>query len=132
MKFQGKISKVLPELKGTSATGKEWRKVSYVLTYDVTKPEYPRQVVFDVMGDRIDELKLQEGHTYELDIDFQVREYNGKYYMSASCWRATSMEAPQPVVAYQQPIAQPTPVVVQPISQPNNPPLPINMEEIPF
>lgn len=53
MKFQGKISKVLPELKGTSATGKEWRKVSYVLTYDATKPEYPRQVVFDVMGDRI-------------------------------------------------------------------------------
>lgn len=98
MKFQGKIRKALPELKGTSQSGKEWRKVTYVLTYDVTKPEYPKEVVFDVMNDRIDELKLQEGHAYELEIDFNVREYQGKYYQSASCWRATSMEAPQPAV----------------------------------
>lgn len=124
MKFQGKIRKALPELKGTSQSGKEWRKVTYVLTYDVTKPEYPKEVVFDVMNDRIDELKLQEGHAYELEIDFNVREYQGKYYQSASCWRATSMEAPQPAV---QVVQQPAPT----------PPIATNLplgggDEIPF
>lgn len=110
MKFQGKIRKALPELKGTSQSGKEWRKVTYVLTYDVTKPEYPKEVVFDVMNDRIDELKLQEGHAYELEIDFNVREYQGKYYQSASCWRATSMEAPQPAVQVVQQSASTPPI----------------------
>lgn len=128
MKFQGKITKLLAEQKGTSASGKEWRRLSGVLTYDVTKPEYPKAVVFDVMGDKIDEFNLQEGHAYEMEIDFQAREYNGKYYMSASCWKATSMEAPQPAVA--TPIAPVATPAQAPLSQPAPPP--IGNDEIPF
>lgn len=91
MTINGIITNIFPETFGTSQNGKAWRRRDYILTYDNSKPEYPKAIAFAVMGDNIDKFNLQEGVEYELNIDFTAREYQGKAYMSATCWRAKAI-----------------------------------------
>lgn len=114
MNFKGIITAAMPVASGTSKSGKEWRRASYILTYDNSNEQYPKSVLFDVMGDKIEQLNIQQGVEYEVEIDFSTREYNGRTYMSASCWKATPTQQPQQSPAqqgweqmYQQPQAQP-------------------------
>ena len=57
------------------------------------------------MGDRIEQLNLQQGQEYEIEIDFTIREYNGRTYMSASAWKATPTQQ-APAQPAQQPVYQ--------------------------
>jgi hypothetical protein len=112
--FKGQATFVSPIQSGTSKSGKAWRKVDVVLTYDNAKPEYPKSIVFSVMNDNIEKFGFVLGGEYEVEIDFSVREYQGKHYMSASCWKATQLDTQQSV---------PTP---QPETQPQQ------SDELPF
>lgn len=96
MNFKGIITAAMPVASGTSKSGKEWRRASYILQYDNSNEQYPKSVLFDVMGDRIEQLNIQQGVEYEVEIDFTCREYNGRTYMSASCWKATPTRQPSP------------------------------------
>lgn len=115
MNFKGIITAAMPVASGTSKSGKEWRRASYILQYDNSNEQYPKSVLFDVMGDKIEQLNIKQGVEYEIEIDFTTREYNGRTYMSASCWKATPTQQPQQAPAqqgweqmYQQPQAQQT------------------------
>lgn len=115
MNFKGIITAAMPVASGTSKSGKEWRRASYILTYDNSNEQYPKSVLFDVMGDKIEQLNIKQGVEYEVEIDFTCREYNGRTYMSASAWKATPTQQPQQAPAqqgweqmYQQPQAQQT------------------------
>lgn len=115
MEIKGTIINVLPEQSGTSKSGKTWRKREYIVEYE--HGQYPKSVVFSVMGQKIDELNIQQGMDYNLSIDFEAREWNGRYFLQASCWKATPTQQPQqaPIQPaqqgweqmYQQPQAQP-------------------------
>lgn len=103
MNFKGIITAAMPVASGTSKSGKEWRRASYILQYDNSNAQYPKSVLFDVMGDRIEQLNLQQGQEYEIEIDFTTREYNGRTYMSASAWKATpTQQAPAQTQHVQQ------------------------------
>ena len=115
MTFKGIITAAMPVASGTSKSGKEWKRASYILQYDNSNEQYPKSVLFDVMGDKIEQLNIKQGVEYEVEIDFTTREYNGRTYMSASCWKATPTQQPQQAPAqqgweqmYQQPQAQQT------------------------
>lgn len=115
MNFKGIITAAMPVASGTSKSGKEWRRASYILQYDNSNEQYPKSVLFDVMGDKIEQLNIKQGVEYEVEIDFTTREYNGRTYMSASAWKATPTQQPQQAPAqqcweqmYQQPQAQQT------------------------
>lgn len=103
MTIKGQITAELPEVSGVSKSGKAWRKKTYVLTYDTFKPEYPKAVVFDVMGDKIDELRLLQGRWYEVSLDFSAREFGDRWYMSATAWKVTELQStaphPEPISA---------------------------------
>lgn len=114
MTFKGIITAAMPVASGTSKNGKEWRRASYILQYDNSNEQYPKSVLFDVMGDKIEQLDIKQGVEYEVEIDFSTREYNGRTYMSASAWKATPTQQPQQAPAqqgweqmYKQPQAQP-------------------------
>lgn len=110
MNVKGIITAVLPETSGVSKSGKNWRKKEAVAQYE--SGQYPKSIVFQMMGDAIDKLNIQQGQEYDLSIDFEAREWNGRYFLQASCWKATPLQAapaqpmPQQPV-YQQPQAQP-------------------------
>ena len=96
--FRGIITAISQMPGGTSKSGNQWQKIDVVLVYDNTKPEYPKSVLFSVMNDNIAKFGLQVGMECEVDLDFSTREYNGKHFMSATCWRAS---------VYAQPVVQP-------------------------
>ncbi len=109
MKFTGIITAVSAIASGTSkSSGKAWRKIEACLTYDNSKPEYPKAIVFSVLNDNIEKFALRIGGEYEVEIDFAVHEYNNRNYLSASCWKAEPKAAtpPQPQVQ-EQPQEQP-------------------------
>lgn len=107
--FKGVIEKALPEKSGVSANGSNWRRASYIVTYDNSNEKYPKSILFDVSGDKIDIFGLKVGNEYELEIDFQSREWNGKYFLSASCWKVTLIKAAQAPTAPVQSTPQPQP-----------------------
>lgn len=125
MNFKGIITAAMPVASGTSKSGKGWRRASYILQYDNSNAQYPKSVLFDVMGDKIEQLNIWQGQEYEIEIDFTTREYNGRTYMSASAWKATPTQQvpsqPTQHPAYQQ--AQP--------QTPTTPPAP-QADDLPF
>ena len=90
MQFNVTIEKALPEQSGVGKSGKTWRKRTYVGVHDNSNPAYPKRIAFDVLGDKVDQINLVAGQQYAVDIDFDTKEWNGKYFLSASCWRATA------------------------------------------
>lgn len=93
MQFNGTITHVSPLQSGTSKSGKAWRRMDAVLEYE-HHDQYPKAIVVSVMNDKIEELNLKLGGEYEVEVDFSVREYNGKYYQSATAWKATAKNVP--------------------------------------
>lgn len=113
MNVKGIITAVLPETSGVSKSGKNWRKKEAVVQYE--SGQYPKSIVFQMMGDAIDKLNIQQGQEYDLSIDFEAREWNGRYFLQASCWKAAPTQQPQQAPTqqgweqmYQQPQAQQT------------------------
>lgn len=89
MKINGTITNLSQEQSGTSKNGNEWRKIDAVLEYE--HGQYPKAIVFSVMNAKIEELNLQLGCDYEVHVDFSSREYQGKYFMNATAWKATAV-----------------------------------------
>jgi hypothetical protein len=88
MKVTGKITKVLDTQKGTSAAGKDWQKLSFILE---TTEDYNNLYCFDVFGDE----KVEQFLKYNKDVNFNVQtnEYKGKYYTSLQSWKIFKAEA---------------------------------------
>jgi len=93
MKITGTITSIGAVASGTSKSGKAWRRVDVVMEYE--HGQYPKAIVFSVMNDNIEKFALQAGGEYEVEVDFTVREYNGRNYMSANAWKATPINAAQ-------------------------------------
>lgn len=107
MTITGTITAVLPETSGVSKAGKQWRKKEAVVEYE--HGQYPKTIVFQMMGDNIEKCNVQPGGEYELEIDFEAREWQGRWFLQASCWKAT----PKGTAAPAQQAYQPAPAPVQ-------------------
>lgn len=92
MEQTGTITAVLPIQTGESTKG-QWSKQTAVLTYGT---EHPKQMAFDMFGDKIKPLKI--GDTVTIKFDVESREYNGKWYTNVSAWavEVTGTEKPAP------------------------------------
>jgi len=99
MEVSGKIIAVAPLQTGESAKG-PWKKQDYVIEYD-SNSQYPRKMVFNLWGDKIDQNNVLLGQSYRVSFDIEAREYNGKWFNDVRAWKIESMEAaapPPPVV----------------------------------
>jgi len=93
MKVTGKITKVLDTQKGTSASGKDWQKLSFILE---TTEDYNNLYCFDVFGDeKVEQFLKYNKVGQEVDVSFNVQtnEYKGKYYTSLQSWKIFKAEA---------------------------------------
>lgn len=98
---------------GTSKSGKEWSRQDYVIE---TKEQYPKKVAFSVMNDNIMNFGLAVGQDVDIEIDINASEWNGKWYNSISCWKATNLNPQQQTPA--QPNYSSTPPQQQAAPQP--------------
>ena len=93
MKVTGKITKVLDTQKGTSAAGKDWQKLSFILE---TTEDYNNLYCFEVFGDeKVEQFLKYNKVGQEVDVNFNVQtnEYKGKYYTSLQSWKIFKAEA---------------------------------------
>lgn len=120
--FKGRITWLSEVQSGTSKAGKGWSKQTAVLTYDSSKPEWPKAIVVSFMNDNITKFGLTLNECYEMEVDFQAREYNGRYYMEAAAWKCAPLQQAQAPQPYQLP--NPPYPVAQPYCGPTPTPAP--------
>jgi hypothetical protein len=82
----GRIIKITEMQTGTSKTGKEWVKQSFVVDKET---EYNNEICFNLFGDykvgMLDQFKV--GDQVEVHYNVSSREYQGNYYTSADAFR---------------------------------------------
>ena len=112
MEVRGKIIVVQPIQTGEGKNG-TWKKQEYVIEYD-RNAQYPRKMMFNLWGDRIDQFNIQEGQDLKISFDIDCREYNGRWYNDIRAWRVE----PDNESGGMQPIDQPLPPPEIPPSDP--------------
>ena len=91
LKVTGKIVKINPIEKGESKAGKEWQKQSFVID---TGAKFNPEICFGVFGeDKCKDLitPLSVGQDIEVGFNLSSREFKGKYYTQADCWRISAV-----------------------------------------
>lgn len=96
MRIQGVITVLGDIQSGRSKTGKEYRKREGVLVYDTSNQQYPKGFDFTIMGKNIDTIPLVHGERVDVEVDFAVSEYNGRYFTHATLWRKYDMGQQMP------------------------------------
>ena len=102
MKVTGKITKVLETQSGTSAAGKDWQKLAFILQ---TTEDYNNLYCFDVFGeDKVEQFLKYNRVGQDVDVSFNVQtnEYKGKYYTSLQAWKIFKAEASDDTVEQPQ------------------------------
>ena len=85
MEVKGKVITVQPVQTGEGKNG-TWKKQEYVLEYDQNS-QFPRKMMFNLWGDKIDQFHIQEGQTITVGFDIDCREYNGRWYNDIRAWK---------------------------------------------
>ncbi|MEO8613931.1 MAG: DUF3127 domain-containing protein [Luteolibacter sp.] len=66
-------------------------KREFVVT--TANDKYPQDLKFEVVKDKCSLLdSYQEGQEVQVTFDIRGNEYNGKYYVSLSCWKIQSSD----------------------------------------
>jgi len=76
MDISGKITQILPEIKGEGRNG-PWKRQDFIMETD---DQYPKKVCVSVWNDKVDVGKLQPGDPVTVEISIESREYNGRWY----------------------------------------------------
>jgi len=85
MEVIGKIIVVQPVQTGEGKNG-IWKKQEYVIEYDHSA-QYPRRMMFNLWGDKIDQFNIKEGQNLKINFDIDCREYNGRWYNDIRAWK---------------------------------------------
>ncbi|MDR2680833.1 MAG: DUF3127 domain-containing protein [Tannerella sp.] len=85
MEVRGKIIAVQPVQTGEGKNG-AWKKQDYVIEYEQTS-QYPRKMMFNLWGDKIDQYNIREGQSVKVSFDIDCREYNGRWYNDIRAWK---------------------------------------------
>lgn len=99
----GTIIQALGIQQGVSQrTGNTWQRATYVIEHE--HGQYPKKLVFDVTGNKIQELNIQPGENVTLHLNCDAHEYNGRLFNSIEAWK---VDRPQVQQGYaQQPMQQ--------------------------
>lgn len=93
MEFEGTVYKIMPVMKGTSARG-EWQRQDVVFDYS-DGGNFTRKISVTFFNRPDDVAKIKEGGVYNVSVNIESREYNGRWYTDIRAWRLQ----PKPIEA---------------------------------
>lgn len=93
MEFEGTIYKIMPVTKGTSARG-DWQRQDVV--FEMQDGPYTRKICVTFFNRPDDVARLKEGATYNVSVNIESREYNGRWYTDIRAWRIQPKQAEAP------------------------------------
>ena len=88
-----KITKVNEVESGTSKSGKEWSKLTFV---GETEEQYNNLYAFELFGkEKVDNFVKfnKEGDVVDVDFNVSTREWEGRYFTSLSAWKVFKANA---------------------------------------
>ncbi|MDE6272882.1 MAG: DUF3127 domain-containing protein [Muribaculaceae bacterium] len=91
MDFVAKLVQDLPMEEGVSKAGNNWRKKSWIVQ---TFGQYPKTVQVIALGNAIDNVHMELMKVYNLSVDLESREYNGRWYTDVKVFRAVETVDP--------------------------------------
>jgi hypothetical protein len=89
MDLKGKVILTMPLVTGEGKNG-QWRKQEFVIE---TGDQYPKKVLFSLMGAKIDQNPVVLGQEVVVSFDAESREYNGRYYTNLNAWKVSASGA---------------------------------------
>lgn len=92
MDLTGKVIMVLPKQTGEGKNGQPWQKQDYVMEYG---DRYPKKLCFNLWGDKVDSINIQNGDEVTVSFDVESREYNGRWYTEVRAWNVSKKAAGQ-------------------------------------
>ncbi len=96
MEIQGTVFRIMPETRGTSARG-EWQRQEVI--FEMMDGQYARKVAVTFFNKPADVQTLKEGSSYNVSINIESREYNGRWYTDVRAWRVLPADAAAPAPA---------------------------------
>ena len=84
MEFEGTVYKIMPVTKGTSARG-EWQRQDVV--FEMNEGSFTRKICVTFFNKPEDVARLKEGAAYNVSVNIESREYNGRWYTDIRAWR---------------------------------------------
>ena len=93
LEVTGKITKILDLQTGTTQSGSEWKKQSFILE---TKEQYNNVYCFELFGEEKVEnfLKFNKvGNEVKVDFNVNTNEWKGKYFTTLSAWKVFKADA---------------------------------------
>ena len=108
MEFEGTVYKILPVTKGTSARG-EWQRQDVV--FEMNEGSFTRKICVTFFNKPEDVARLKEGSTYNVSVNIESREYNGRWYTDNRAWRVQpkQQQPPVPMTDAPLPTCRPSP-----------------------
>jgi hypothetical protein len=101
MEVKGKIIAVQPVQTGEGKNG-TWKKQEYVIEYE-QHSQYPRKMMFNLWGDKIDQYNIREGQSLKVSFDIDCREYTGRWYNDIRAWKIEPDDEMPADVGFAQP-----------------------------
>lgn len=101
MELKGKIKFISEVQSGTSKSGKDWKKLLFVISNNEGYEGQEQIFAFDVFGEeKVDSFLQYNSVGKEVEVSYNIRtnEYEGKYFTSLQAWkiyRVQNQEAPQ-------------------------------------
>ena len=93
MEFEGTVYKIMPVTKGTSARG-DWQRQDVV--FEMQDGPYTRKICVTFFNRPDDVARLKEGATFNVSVNIESREYNGRWYTDIRAWRIQPKQAEAP------------------------------------
>lgn len=96
MEFEGTVYRIMPVTKGTSARG-EWQRQDVV--FEMNDGSFTRKICVTFFNKPDDVARLREGATYQVSVNIESREYNGRWYTDIRAWRIQPRQQEAPAAA---------------------------------
>ena len=110
MEFTGTVYKIMPATEGTSARG-PWTRQDVVFDYS-DGGQFTRKICVTFFNRPDDVAKLREGAEYEVSVNIESREYQGRWYTDIRAWRLQPKQAEAP--APEAPMPDLPPIAAEP------------------
>ncbi|MBO5350226.1 MAG: DUF3127 domain-containing protein [Alistipes sp.] len=91
MEFEGTVYRIMPVTKGTSARG-DWQRQDVIFDYS-DGGNFTRKMCVTFFNRPDDVAKLREGARYQVSVNIDAREYNGRWFTDIRAWRLQPVEA---------------------------------------
>ncbi len=110
MEFEGTVYKIMPVTKGESVRG-PWQRQDVVFEYN-DGGNFSRKICVTFFNRPDDVSKLREGAAYQVSVNVESREYQGRWYTDIRAWRLQPKQTEAPAAA--APMADLPPIAPEP------------------